>query len=536
MNIEMIFLSFDDFHFIFLLSFEPIKHLMQYLIGVDLGTTSTKAVLFSTEGHVIASSTQGYPLYRDEPDMAEQDLNEIWEAFVTAVKEVVKASPGGKIIAVSFSSAMHSLIAFDKDWNPLTRLLTWADQRSVLYAEKLKNNGIGQQIYEHTGTPIHPMAPLSKLLWLGSECKEIFEHSAHFLGIKEYIFHKLFDANKMDISIASGTGLMNVFTLDWDEQAMKIAGVSKEQLPSLVDPYEIERNMKPEFAKLLNLPADTPFVYGAADGPLSNLGVDAIKPGVAAVTIGTSGAIRVVSNSPKIDPKCRTFTYALDRDHWVVGGSVNSGGDVFRWAKDNLFDAEKSTAYDFIIDIANKIPAGADGLIFHPYLGGERAPIWDANARGSFFGLSHSHTRAHMARALLEGIIFNLYIVELALEEVSGEINTIHATGGFAKSSLVRQMIADVFGKTVIVPTSIESGAFAATIIAQKALGIIESIETISNMISDNQIYEPNKDNFEVYRDIVPIFIRIGTVLQTEYREIASFQRKHVHKKKDIAK
>ncbi|WP_404975179.1 gluconokinase [Weissella paramesenteroides] len=510
---------------------------MDYLIGVDLGTTSTKVVLFDTKGHVIASANKGYKLYRDAPDMAEEDLDEIWEAFTDAMAQVTRSAKEGKILGVSFSSAMHSLIAFDADWQPLTRVITWADARAVKYTEELKSNGIGQEIYSKTGTPIHPMAPLSKLLWLKNEHAGIYNNAVHYLGIKEFLFNRLFGANKMDYSIASGTGLFNIFNLDWDEQALSVTGITKEQLPEPVDPYTIEKGMNPQYAAEMGLDVDTPFIYGAGDGPLSNLGVNAIQPGVAAVTIGTSGAIRVVTDAPKIDPKGRTFTYALDKDHWVVGGPVNNGGDVFRWARDNMFDSEKSTAellgidsYDLLTEIASKIPAGADGLLFHPYLGGERAPIWDANARGSFFGLTHNHTRAHMVRAVLEGIIFNIYMVSLALEEVVGDLSAIQATGGFARSPLWRQMAADIFEQPVTVPTAFESGALAATVMAQKALGLIDNLEVIGDMIGEANTYQPNPENYDAYRELTPIFIRLSRQLQTEYKAIADYQRTHIEK------
>lgn len=510
---------------------------MEYMIGVDIGTTSTKAVLFDDKNVVVASANKSYALYRDLPDMAEEDLDELFEALVSALSEVVRVADlnkGNQITAVSFSSAMHSLIAFDEDWNPLTRAITWADTRAVKYTEELKANGIGQQIYKNTGTPIHPMAPLSKLLWLKSEHTDIYQKAAHYLGIKEYLFYRLFGSNKMDISIASGTGLFNIFNLDWDDQALSVTGVRKEQLPQPVEPYEYETSMFEKYAALIGLPANTPFVYGAGDGPLSNLGVNAVKPGVAAITIGTSGAIRVVSEQPVIDPKGRTFTYALDKDNWVVGGPVNNGGDVFRWARDNMFDAEKSTAallgkdsYDLLTEIAERIPAGSEGVIFHPYLGGERAPIWDANARGSFFGLNHGHTRAHMLRAVLEGITFNVFMVSLALEEVVGDLKSIQATGGFARSPLWRQMFADIFEQPVTVPEAFESGALAAVIVAQKALGKIDSLYEIEKYIGAANTYFPEPKNFEAYRELAPIFIRLSRQLQTEYQNIANYQRKH---------
>ncbi|CAM3183434.1 gluconokinase [Leuconostoc rapi] len=510
---------------------------MEYMIGVDLGTTSTKAVLFNDQNQVVTTANKAYPLYRDLPDMAEEDLTEIFDALIDALHEVVgqiNFKSGDTLAAVSFSSAMHSLIAFDANWQPLTRVITWADTRAVKYTEALKASGLGHEIYKKTGTPIHPMAPLSKLLWLKAEHADIYNKAAHYLGIKEYLFHRLFNANKMDISLASGTGLFNIFNLDWDDQALEVTGISREQLPKPVEPYEYETQMVAEYATAIGLPSDTPFVYGAGDGPLSNLGVNAVKPGVAAITIGTSGAIRVVSDKPVIDPKGRTFTYALDKTHWVVGGPVNNGGDVFRWARDNMFDAEKSTAallgtdaYDLMTQIASRVPAGSAGLIFHPYLGGERAPIWDANARGSFFGLNHGHTRAHMLRSVLEGITFNVYMVSLALEEVVGELHSIQATGGFARSPLWRQMFADIFEQPVTVPEAFESGSLAAVIVAQKALGKIDNLYDISKYIGSSNTYQPLPENFEAYRELAPIFIRLSRQLQTEYENIANYQRKH---------
>lgn len=512
---------------------------MEFIIGVDLGTTSTKVVLFDLEGQVHGYANKLYPLYQDIPDMAEEDPEEIFQAVLEGVREVVQKTDAARdtIRAVSFSSAMHSLIALDKDYQPLTRVLTWADNRAEQYATDLKTNGIGQAIYAKTGTPIHPMAPLAKLLWLKAEKTTIYQAAAHYMGIKEYVFYRLLGVNKVDYSIASAMGIFNIFNLDWDEQALAITGLKREQLPTPVAPTDYVTGLKPEYAQFMQLAADVPFVFGASDGTLSNLGVNAIKPGVVAVTIGTSGAVRVVTDKPVIDPKGRTFTYYLDQNMWVVGGPVNNGGVVFRWARDNMFDAEKSTAkllgmdaYDLLTDIAAKVPAGADGLIFHPYLGGERAPIWDANARGSFFGLTQKHTRAHMLRAVLEGIVYNLYSVTLALEEVVGKPTAIQATGGFARSALWRQMLADVFEQPVTIPDSFESSALGAAVVAMKALGIIDSYEIMEKVIGTTKTYQPEPANYGAYRDLMPIYIRLDRQLKSEYEAIADYQRKHVNK------
>ena len=221
-------------------------------------------------------------------------------------------------------------------------------------------------------------------------------------------------------------------------------------------------------------------------------------------------------------------------------GPVNNGGIVFRWVRDQLFAPEKITAeqmqidsYDLLTQIAGKIPAGSDGLIFHPFLGGERAPIWDANARGSFFGLTRTHTRAHMVRAALEGIVYNLYTVMLALEEVVGKPKSIQATGGFARSALWRQMLADIFEQDVTIPESFEGTALGAAVLGMYSLGIIDDLSEVKKFVGVTNVHHPNPETFEAYRTLVPIYIRLSRLLQTEYKNIAEFQRNEEQKKQN---
>ncbi|MCP0887625.1 gluconokinase [Ligilactobacillus sp. WILCCON 0076] len=514
---------------------------MDYIIGMDIGTTSTKGVLYDTSANVIAQSNQEYPLYRDAFGMAEEDQEEILNAVIYVLKKLITNIDftEDNLRAVSFSSANQSLIALDKNHAPLTRVITWGDTRSAKYAQKIKDSVEGQALYEKTGTPIHPMSLLCKLAWLKNEHPDIYQKAQYYCGIKEYIFYRLFGIWQMDVSIASCTGLYNIFEMNWNKPSLKLAGITANQLPPVVDAYAQFSGMRPEYAQLIGCPQKTIFVQGAFDGALSNLGVGAFNTGIAAVTIGTSGAVRVVTDHPVIDPKSRIFCYAVDKKHFVVGGPVNNGGVVFRWARDNLFDAEKSTAdllhknsYNLLTEIAEKVPAGSDGLLFHPFLGGERAPIWDANARGSFFGLTQMHTRAHMIRAVLEGIVYNLYTVLLALEEVVGQPKTIMATGGFARSPLWRQMLADIFERPVTIPKDFESSCLGAAIIAMKSVGLIDDLSATKKFAGKTVTYSPNSDNYPVYRELISIYIRLTRQLTTEYTNIAEFQRKYATQNK----
>lgn len=508
-----------------------------YYLGVDIGTTSTKAVLFSNNGEVVAMHHETYPLYSPTPQVAEQDPDEIYNACKKAIAGTMKKSniDATELRLVSFSAAMHSIIAIDANGKPLTKSITWADSRATTWAEKILTDFNGHNIYRRTGTPIHPMSPLAKITWLRHEQQDIFNKTAKFIGIKEYIFEKFFGEYVVDHSIASATGMFNLTQNDWDDEALQVAGIRKDQLSTLVPTTHILHSLRPGIAAEIGVPTTTPFIIGANDGVLSNLGVNAIDPGVVAITIGTSGAIRTVVDKPVTDPKGRIFCYVLTDKHYVVGGPVNNGGMTFRWVRDELASSEVETAkrlgidaYDVLTKIASRVKPGADGLLFHPYLAGERAPLWDANARGSFFGLGLHHKKEHMIRAVLEGVIFNLYTVFVALEEVIGTPEKIQATGGFARSSLWRQMMADIFNQEVTVPESFESSCLGAIVLGMYALGEIEDFSIISEWVGSTHAHAPIQENFEVYKELIPIYIRISRLFKDEYRDIARFQEKWV--------
>ncbi|GGH29845.1 gluconokinase [Paenibacillus segetis] len=508
-----------------------------YMIGVDIGTTSTKAILYEQNGKVITSANEGYPLYTPSFNAAEQDPEEIFAAILKCVHQLMsdsKISPES-VMFVSFSSAMHSVIPIDSNGQPLMRCLTWADNRSAAWSERLKNELDGHEIYLRTGTPIHPMSPLAKLLWLREDYPDIFNKTYKFISIKEYVFAKLFAGQYVvDYSIASGTGLMNLEQLNWDEKVLELIGITPDHLSTIVPTTHIMQGLSQKYADAMGLIPSTPFVTGAADGVLSNLGVGAIDPGVVAVTIGTSGAIRTIVDRPQTDPKGRIFCYALTDKHWVIGGAVNNGGVIFRWLRDEFASAEVETAkrlginsYDVLTQIAERVMPGSEGLLFHPYLAGERAPLWNPHARGSFFGLSLNHRKEHMIRAVLEGVIFNLYTVLLAMEEQMGRPGQIQATGGFARSPLWRQMMADIFDQKIVIPESYESSCLGAVVLGLYALGHIDSFEIVKDMIGETYEHTPNKKHATIYKELLPIYIRVSRKFEEDYEAISKFQSKY---------
>ena len=507
-------------------------------IGVDIGTTSTKAVVFAAggrrRGEALAGHAVEYPLAAPVPGAAEQDPDRIHAAVIASIRGAVDAAgiAGQEVACIAFSAAMHSLIAVGKHDEPLTASITWADNRAAPWALRVDHDHDGLAIYRRTGTPIHPMSPLIKLLWLRHELPKAWKRARRFIGIKEYVLRRLCGEYAVDHSIASATGLLNLESLGWDEGALQLAGIDASKLSALVPTTHRMKLVDARCAHALGVAVDTPVIVGANDGVLSNLGVGAIQRGSVALTIGTSGAMRTVVDAPHTDPAGRTFCYALTGKHWVVGGPVNNGGIVLRWVRDEFAVAETETAkrlgidpYDVLTHIAARVPAGAAGLLFHPYLAGERAPMWNPDLRGSFFGLAMHHRKEHMIRAVLEGVVMNLYTILPAIEDLIGHAHVIKATGGFARSPMWRQMLADVFDRDVVVPESIESSCFGAAMLGLFALGELHALEDVTRLVGAAHHHAPDPACVAIYDRLMPIFTALPRQLADQYRAIAAFQQ-----------
>lgn len=505
-----------------------------YFIGLDIGTTSTKAIVFTPSGAVRGVGNVDYPLLVPQPSWAEQDPETIFAAVISALKTAIEKADVDKraIGGIGFSTAMHSLIAVDHQGSPLTHSIIWADNRSTSQVNQLKQVGVGHSIYLATGTPIHPMSPLPKIMWLREQAPDTFRKAAKFISIKEYVIHRLFGQYVVDYSIASATGLFHLRKLDWDEDALQVAGITRQQLSEPVPTTHILRGMKIRYAEEIGLDADTPFVVGASDGVLANLGIGAIDQGQVAITIGTSGAVRTVVPEPITDPKGRTFCYVLTENHWVIGGPSNNGGIMLRWFRDEFSWPEVEKAkqmgvdpYDVMIEAAEHVPAGAEGLLFLPFLSGERAPYWNAQARGSFFGIGLHHKREHFIRAVLEGILFSVYSIGIALRDLAGGATEIRASGGFARSRQWRQIMSDMFGYEVLIPESHESSSFGAALLAMHALGALNDLHDVKNMIHISHRHEPNLERSSTYLQLFYIYERVYYNLLEEYKLISEFQK-----------
>lgn len=472
---------------------------MSYRIGVDIGTTSTKAVLYGENLEKLASANVGYRTFHDQPGYSEQEPMEILQAFTEALKEVLKSIGvrRGEVSLISFSSAMHALILVDREGHPITRSVIWSDNRSVKEVEEFKLKEDWLKHYRNTGTPIHSMSPFFKLKWFGNHT-DLLEKTHKAIGIKEFIIFHLTGQYVVDFSVASATGLFNIHDLRWDEEALAYLGISEEMLSQPKDGTTRIKLRHEGFLKETGLPRSLDLMIGASDGCLANLGSGAMGEGETTLTIGTSGAVRMTVNEPKLDEEGRTFCYYLKKDSWVIGGAVNNGGNILSWF-DGIFYESKGQVYDDLALNISKIPMGSDGLLFIPYLYGERAPHWDGRLSASYFGMSAYHEKAHFVRATIEGILFNLKEVLMRLESIGGKTRTLTASGGFLKSEAWSGLLAEIFGLTIHAKDSEDSSCLGAVLLDEPLVSLTDVRDEADPVTFDPQNSEEYQAYFKKY-------------------------------------
>ncbi len=457
------------------------------LIGIDIGTTNVKAVAFRDDGAVLASAERPNRLLSPQPGWNEQEPEPVFRNVVEVMQEVIGRVGESGLRGIVFSGAMHGLAAVDNSGRAITNFMLWSDLRADAIAQEFRQSETGREIYHRTGVPIHAMSPLCKIIWLRRHFPAVFQKTHKYLGIKEYVWFRLTGKYQTDISVASATGLMDLRRNDWDPEALALAGVSAAQLPELVLPTHRE------IAATAGMPA-CPFMIGASDGALANLGSGATGPGQAAVTIGTSAAIRTIVQEPVSDAFMRVFCYRVDERRCILGGASNNGANALEWLRNEVFRSGLD-AGAFAAQAAEAAPASND-LLFLPYILEERAPLYRADATGSFLGIRASHSQPHFVRALMEGVIFNLKIIAEALDSHQ-PVHTLYAGGGFSKSRLWVQMLADIFQKNVVLHDhDADASVFGAIRMAREALNL--------PLLPDAQTgisIEPDPKNRQVYED-----------------------------------
>jgi gluconokinase len=483
------------------------------VIGLDLGTTACKAVALAADGSPLAVASGSYSMRTPQPGWAEQSPEEIWSVARAVLRDLAARIPLERIAGLTLCGAMHSLLPVAEDGRPLALASIWADGRATEQAQALRQHANARALYQRTGCPLQPMYHPARLRWWHEEARDTARQAACWVGIKDWIGFQLAGTWATDVGLASTTGLLDIHTLAWDAEALALAGVTPERLPHLVSSLDVIGSLRPEIAAEIGLPAGLPIIAGSSDGGLANLGAGVVEPGQAVVTVGTSGAVRRVVERPWLDPAERTWCYVLTEGRWFAGGAINNGGLALRWVRERLYgEFDKDAAYARLYADAAAVPPGAEGLLLLPYFAGERSPHWNPEVRALIHGLGLEHTRAHLARAVLEGIAFCLADVWEAL--VQGEPPSVYVTGGLTRSDVWVQILADVLGTRVAQLETREASAIGAATMGHRALGHIPTLEALAHRAKPSSIFEPNPAHHRLYTERHREF-------QTLYRKLA---------------
>jgi xylulokinase len=454
------------------------------ILGVDVGTGGTRAVLIDGTGKVIAARTSEHkPFASPQTGWAEQDPHDWWRATCAAIRDVMQATgtTAQDIAAVGFSGQMHGAVLLDSEGNVLRPALIWCDQRTADEAAELTAQLGEERIIAWTCNPALTNFTLTKLLWVRKHEPHLFERFRTMLLPKDYVRYRLSGKYGMDMADASGTLLLDVAHRRWSAEMAKATGIAETCLPPLFESPDVCATVSEEGAKATGLLQGTPLVAGAGDQAAGAVGLGIVRPGAVHATIGTSGVVFAATDRPALDPKGRlhTFCHAIP-GRWHVMGVTQAAGLSLRWFRDNFGTATQDNRdpYDRLSDEAWDVPPGCDGVLWAPYLMGERTPHLDPQARAALVGLAASHTRGYVVRAILEGVAFSLRDSFSIFEEMKVPVSTIRLGGGGARSQLWRQIQADVYAHAVQIVEAEEGAAYGAALLAGVGAGVWSSVDS----------------------------------------------------------
>jgi len=478
---------------------------MNYVLGLDLGTTHAKVIAMSSKGQILYANRRGYdPIVGLEQGFHEFNPDDIRDAAIQLLLEAIAALPGNEPSSICISAAMHSLVLVDEKGKPLTNLITWADLRSAEQAKKIKEEGIAIELYNKTGTPVHPMSPFCKILWLKEHRYKTFKAAHKFIGCKEYLIHYLCGSYFVDHGIASATGLFNIKDKCWDVSILKQLEVSAAQLPATVPvSYQVKVN-NPQFLALLPGVKSITVIAGSSDGALANLGSGAIGENRLSITVGTSGAVRKVVGKRTLDQHAANFCYVFDDKQFITGGPINNAGNLLRWFSASMSGVaiEQEQAIDQFFHMAD--PSGQP--IFLPYIQGERAPVWDANAKGIFFGINSSHGINDFQHSVGESICYSLRQLVEQSDDLHGRSETIILSGGLSRSVPFVRLLATVLNRSIAVADDADASAIGACILGWKVLGAIQRYEELLSELQLADVLQPEEQFLHVHNDRFNIF------------------------------
>ncbi len=506
----------------------------KFILAHDLGTTGNKASLFDSDGKVRASYFSGYSTEYPRPNWVEQNPENWWQAVCISTKQLLaaaKVSPKN-IACITFSGQMMGCVVLDKHARPLRSALIWADTRAIAEADEILEKVGMESAYRITGHRASSSYSAAKMMWVRRHQPEIFADAHKLVHAKDFVVARLTGVFATDFSDASGTNLYDLAAWDWSEEMIAASGIDRELLPELHAATDVVGTVLPSIAEEVGLAAGTPVVIGGGDGCCAAAGAGVVSEGSAYNYLGSSSWIAIATREPIFDPSLRTFTWAhLMRGMYSPCGTMQAAGGSYQWLRDTICLPEKETAerlkvsaYELMNLQAEQSPPGANGLLFFPYLLGERSPRWNPDARGAFFGLRMSHTRADIVRATLEGITLNLKVILDAFCQQGAQIEAMRAIGGGANGRTWRKIMADIYGIPVRRPALLaEATSFGAALAGGIGVGMYKDwslAETLTPIVDETL---PDPDLGPLYERLYGFFNRAYEAFVPLYEESASF-------------
>lgn len=500
----------------------------QYLLGIDIGTSSCKVAIFSKNGKVIATASDDYPVYYPHQGWAEQNPEEWWSAVCTAIRKVLdlgNVAPE-EIAGVGVDGQSWSAIAVDDDGNVLTNTPIWMDTRAKDICEELSEKIGAERIFELAGNPFEPSYATAKIIWYQRYFPDVYEKIHKILQSNSYIVYKLTGVMSQDVSQGYGFHCFDMRTGTWSEEMCEALGIPMRMLPDIYPCHEVVGTVTEEAARACGLGAGTPVVAGGVDAACGTLGTGVVKSGETQEQGGQAGGMSICLDTYIADPRM-ILGFHVVPNRWLLQGGTTGGGGVMRWLEREFADFEREegkrvgkSSLELFNEIAEKVAPGSDGLVFLPYMSGERSPIWDPDAKGVYYGLDFSKTKGHFVRAAMEGVAFSLkHNLDIA-KEAGADVQVLRAMGGSANSLLWTQMKSDITGKPIVVPSSDTATTLGAAILAGVGIGMYEDFEeAVALTVRNKRFHEPNEENFAIYEKNYEIYLEL-------YRQLKDTMKK----------
>jgi len=501
---------------------------MNKLFGVDFGTGGCKATVIDLEGRVCAAAFKEYPSEHQKPGWSEQDPSLWIEAFIETVSKCKAQMEDGfdKVLGMAVTASTHNAVLLDNERNVIRRCIMWNDQRSSDQSNRLKGQ-YGERIYQIGMQMPSPTWTLPQLMWVKENEPDNYAKISRLMFTKDYVRSWVTGDFCTDVVDAQGSLLYDARKQEWSSEICQILNLPISVLPEIRQSKEIVGQVKAEAAKLTGLPEGMPVIAGCSDTAAEDFSAGAVKEGQIIVKLATAGNVNLVTNQANPHPKTFTYPYSVS-GKWYTVAATNSCASANRWLRDALYPVEKALCetkdediYEYMSEQAGTVELGAQGLIFHPYLLGERCPYFNPNARGNFFGINMLHTKAHFARALLEGVAFSLYDCLEVLRDFTDNMEDIVIIGGGAKSPLWSQIVCDIFGLEVKMPENAES-SFGGALLVGVGIGVFANEEdAAAKCIRMKTTYRPNEENHRKYMNLFKIYKKIVSASKPIWDDLA---------------